>query len=340
MVFRSKAPLRLGLAGGGTDVSPYSDIYGGAVINATIAHYAFAEIELINEDIVILHSGDRNLSFQASINTQLPVDGTLDLLKGMYNRMLKDHGPFSSGFRLTTTVDAPLGSGLGTSSTLMVAIAGAFRQMLSLKMDDYTLAHFAYEVERIDLGFAGGRQDQYAAVFGGINYMEFLPGDKSIVTPVSIGASDLQKLETNLVLYYSSLNRESSSIINEQQENVRHNNQSAIDAMHALKEQSVLMAIALRSGHIDDVGKILDASFAYKKRMASHISNPFIENIYTEARKAGASGGKISGAGGGGFMIFYCPEGTRDSVCRALHNFGGYIKPFTFSSTGLISWQE
>ena len=340
MIFRSRAPLRIGLAGGGTDVSPYSDIYGGAVINAAIAHFACAEIEWLDEPLLILQSDDRNIKFQSSLNVQLPVNGELDLLRGMYNRILKDYGPFRRGFRLSTTVDAPLGSGLGTSSTLMVAIAGAFRQMLSLQMDNRQLAQLAYEVERIELGFAGGKQDQYAAVHGGLNYMEFLQDGQVLVKPLLIRHENLKKLEKNLVLYYSALDRNSATIINEQRQNVLDQNQSSIDAMHALKEQSKMMYEALMHGRIDDVGAILDFGFIHKKKMANHISNLVMDSIYAAALQAGATGGKVSGAGGGGFMIFYCPGNTRDKVCNALHNFGGYIKPFTFSSRGLTTWQE
>ena len=331
--------MRIGLAGGGTDVDPYCEIYGGAVINAAISHYAFADIELLDSDQIILVSADRHVSFQSDINTPLNIDGSLDLLKGMYNKILRDYGNFSSGFRLSTTADAPLGSGLGTSSTLMVAITGAFRQMLSLSMRNEEIADFAYEVERNDLAFAGGKQDQYAAAFGGLNYMEFLPGNKTTVLPLKISDQSLKKLEDNLVLYYSSLSRESSSIIEEQQQNVLGNNQSSIDAMHSLKQQSGMMYDALITSRIDDIGPILDFGFQHKKKMASNISNPLLDNMYKEAMKAGSTGGKISGAGGGGFMIFYCPDDTRNLVCQALHKFGGYEKPFTFSSHGLQTWE-
>jgi D-glycero-alpha-D-manno-heptose-7-phosphate kinase len=340
MIFRSRAPLRIGLAGGGTDVSPYSELYGGAVINTAISHFACADIETIDQKVFIIHSTDGNILLETPLNKTLPVDGTLDLVKGMYNRILKDYGPFDNGIRLSVTVDAPLGSGLGTSSTLMVALAGAFRQMLSFSMDNGQLAQFAYEVERIDLGFAGGKQDQYAAVFGGFNFMEFLPGDKTIVTPLQISSENIRQLENNLVLYYSSLNRDSSSIISEQQQNVVQQNLVSIEAMHALKTQSKMMLTALTAGQLDEVGKILDFGFRNKKNMARNISNPLLDSIYEAALSAGATGGKISGAGGGGFMIFYCPDGTRSTVCEALHNFDGYVKPFTFSLPGLTAWTE
>ena len=165
MIYRSKAPLRIGLAGGGTDVSPYSDLYGGAILNATLSLYANATIEPTAANKIILEAIDRNEIQEFDWTKELPVTGTLDLLKGVYNRIQKDYGIKEQGFRLSTYVDAPAGSGLGTSSTLVVAIIGAFAEMLRLPLGEYDMAHYAYEIERRDLNLAGGRQDQYAAPF-------------------------------------------------------------------------------------------------------------------------------------------------------------------------------
>ncbi|HRN56636.1 MAG TPA: dehydrogenase, partial [Agriterribacter sp.] len=177
MIYRSKAPLRIGLAGGGTDVSPYCDLYGGAILNATVSLYAYANIEPLEEDIIILEAADRKEILQYPCSKYLPVNGALCLLKGVYNRIREDYGAPATGFRLQTFVDAPAGSGLGTSSTLVVAITGAFAEMLKLPMGEYDIAHYAYRIERDDLNLAGGRQDQYAATFGGVNYMEFYEDD-------------------------------------------------------------------------------------------------------------------------------------------------------------------
>jgi len=339
MVFKSKAPLRIGLAGGGTDVSPYADLYGGSVINATISHYASAEITLWDSDVVELFSADRNETFRSNLNEEIPITGSLDLLKGMHNCMLKDFGPFSTGFRLSTAVDAPLGSGLGTSSTLMVALTGVFFEMLKISPDPFMVAQYAYDAERKYLLFPGGKQDQYAAAFGGINYMEFQEGNVD-VKPIVLSSENAVKLEHNLLLYYTGINRESSFIIREQMENVMQQNQPSISAMHALKHLSKRMKEALSRGDIDEIGPLLEMGFTHKRKMAAEISNPMIEEIYSAAMRAGASGGKISGAGGGGFMIFYCPDNSRQMVCDALHNFGGSMKPFTFSSQGMTAWTE
>ncbi|MFY7651500.1 MAG: dehydrogenase [Chitinophagaceae bacterium] len=339
MIYRSKAPLRIGLAGGGTDVSPYSDEFGGAILNATISLYAHASIEPLEKNTIELIAFDRNETETFSFQSFLPINGTLDLLKGVYNRIQTDYpGLIKTGFRLSTAVDAPAGSGLGTSSTLVVAIIGAFVEMLQLPLGDYDIAHYAYEIERNDLQLTGGRQDQYAATFGGVNFMEFYANDKVIVNPLRVRQEYLNELEHNLLLFFTATSRESAIIIQEQQKNVHNKKQSSIAAMHQMKEQAKMMKEALLKGQIHEIGHILDYGFLQKKQMANSISNPLIENIYHAAKFAGATGGKISGAGGGGFMTFYCPNNTRYAVMNALEAFGGQFKQYHFTQNGLTTW--
>ncbi len=338
MIHRSKAPLRIGLAGGGTDVSPYCDLYGGAILNATISLYAYATIEPLSDETIILEAVDRNEYLELPKLDTLPVDGKLDLAKGVYNRVVRDFGPVPSGFRLTTFVDAPAGSGLGTSSTLTVAILGVFVEWLRLPLGEYDIAHLAYEIEREDLGMAGGKQDQYAATFGGVNFMEFYKNDQVIVNPLRIRLQYLYELENNMLLYFTATSRLSSAIIEVQSENVKNKNQQSIEAMHQLKEQARMMKEALLKGNIHEFGHILDYGFRYKKQMASGISNSHLDEIYEAALKAGATGGKITGAGGGGFMMFYCPANTHYKVREALHTFGGDFRAFQFVKNGLVTW--
>lgn len=338
MIYRSKAPLRIGLAGGGTDVSPYSDLFGGIILNATISLFAHANIELLDTPEIIIEAVDRAEYLSFPLVDELPIDGKLDLAKGIYNRVVKNYGPVPSGFKLTTSVDAPAGSGLGTSSTLVVAILGAFVEWLKLTLGDYDIAHLAYDIEREDLKMAGGKQDQYAATFGGLNLMEFYKDDKVIVNPLRIKPEYLLELNNNLLLYYTSTSRESAKIIEKQAENVSQNKQSSIDAMHHLKEQAVMMKEAILRGNINQIGEILDFGFQHKKQMANGISNPLIDEIYETALQAGATGGKISGAGGGGFMTFYCPGNTRYKVIESLQHFGGVFHDYHFTETGLITW--
>lgn len=337
-IFRSKAPLRIGLAGGGTDVAPYCDLYGGAILNATISMYAYASIEPREDQIIRLVSADRHEQVTLSVNESLEINGQLDLHKGVYNRLVKQFGFKTQGFTLTTFVDAPAGSGLGTSSTLMVAILGAFTEMLSLPLGEYDIAKLAYEIERIDLNMAGGKQDQYAATFGGVNFMEFYDNDKVIVNPLRIRQRYLDELSHNLLLYYTETSRLSSTIIEAQAHNVRQKSEKPIEAMHKLKEQSIMMKEALLKGELDKIGDILDFGWNFKKQMASGITNPFIDQIYEGAKTAGATGGKISGAGGGGFMTFYCPGNTRFAVSEKLKSFGGATRRYEFTTTGLSTW--
>jgi D-glycero-alpha-D-manno-heptose-7-phosphate kinase len=345
MIYRSKAPLRIGLAGGGTDVSPYSDLYGGAILNATVSLYAHATIEPLAGNTIILQGldrGEEQVFDFGSGQPNLPIDGKLDLLKGVYNRICKEYGGTSStfpkGFRLSTFVDAPAGSGLGTSSTLVVAIIGAFVEMLRLPLGEYDVAHLAYDIERVDLQMAGGKQDQYAATFGGVNYMEFYGGDKVIVNPLRIKQQYLFELENNLLLYYTSTSRESARIIEKQSQNVVNKKEKSIEAMHQLKHQAQLMKEAILKGKVHEIGEILDFGFRQKQQMAEGISNSLIDGIYEAAKKAGATGGKISGAGGGGFMTFYCPGIAKYRVMEALATFGGYCKPYQFTDHGMTSW--
>ncbi|HPH32611.1 MAG TPA: dehydrogenase [Chitinophagaceae bacterium] len=338
MIYRSKAPLRIGLAGGGTDVSPYSDLYGGAILNATLSLYANATIEPLDEKKIILEAIDRQEQQVFDWSARLPINGQLDLLKGVYNRIQQDYGIKEQGFRLSTYVDAPAGSGLGTSSTLVVAILGAFAEMLKLPMGEYDMAHYAYEIERRDLNLAGGKQDQYAATFGGVNFMEFYGEDKVIVNPLRVKQQYLFELENNLLLYYTSTSRESAEIIKKQSKNVTDNKEKSIEAMHHLKDQARMMKEALLKGRLNEIGEILDYGFQQKRQMAEGISNPLMEDIYETAKKAGATGGKISGAGGGGFMIFYCPVNTKYKVLDSLANFGGRHRNYQFTEHGLKTW--
>jgi len=338
--YRSKAPFRLGIAGGGTDVSPYSDLYGGAVLNVTVSLFAHATIRpLDNGKIRFVHIND-SLVEEYEAATEIPAQGALMLQKGIYNSIVRR---FNNGrplsFELTTSIDVPSGSGLGTSSTLVVTIIGAFCEWLKLPLGKYDIAHYAYEIERTDLKMAGGKQDQYAATFGGVNFMEFMEDDKVIVNPLRIGNTLMQEWALNTVLFYTELRRESSHIIEEQALNVKNSKQESLEAMHRVKEEAFRMKNCLLREELNALGQALNTSWLNKKLMARNISNPQIDSIYETAIANGALGGKISGAGGGGFMFFYCPENSRYSVIRALEELKiGKNFIFDFYKKGLTTW--
>ena len=338
MIIRSRAPLRLGLAGGGTDVSPYSDLFGGAVLNATVSLYAYASIEPRNDNRIIINSIDKGLIYEGDSVKSLKINGDLDLIKGVYNRIIRDYKLKPLSFSLTSYVDAPAGSGLGTSSTLVTAVLGVFSEWLKLPLGEYDMARLSYEIERTDLGMAGGKQDQYAATFGGINFMEFYDKGKVIVNPLRIKDQVLNELSNNIILYNTKTSRISSEIILEQQKNVKAGTVHSVEAMHKLKELAISMKEAILKGKLDTIGDLLDLSWEYKKQMADGITNPQINKIYTAAINAGATGGKISGAGGGGFMFFYCPGISRYNVIKALEQFGGHPMKYEFTKHGLETW--
>jgi len=326
------------MAGGGTDVSPYSEIYGGAILNATIDLYAYASLEPLNNGKIefCIDGTDKCLITESKKEIEL-AEG-YELFIGVYNRIVKQFNLNPLSFRLTSFIEAPQGSGLGTSSTIVVSLIGAFVEWLKLPLGKYDIAHLAYEIERVDLKMAGGKQDQYAATFGGINFIEFLANDKVIVNPLQLKPEVIYELEFNLLLYFTQTQRLSANIINEQVKNVKEKNVKSVEAMHNLKEQAHQMKDALLRGELNKIGEILHFGWQNKKQMAHSITNELIDSIYNKAIANGATGGKISGAGGGGFMFFYCPAVTKIKVARAIEQLGGRVQPFKFTQQGLVTW--
>lgn len=338
MIIRSKAPLRLGLAGGGTDVSPYSDQYGGAVLNATIDLHAYTTIIPRDDGKITINLVNKSTILQFDAAERLPTANEAIIPAGVYNRVMDITGSKPLSFDMSVYVDAPPGSGLGTSSTLLVSVLGAFVEWLGLPYGEYDTARIAWEIERIDLGMAGGKQDQYAATFGGFNYMEFGSDNSVIVNPLRIKQIYMNEIAHNLLLYYTGTSRLSSKIIESQMASVRKNANQQVEAMHRLKEQAGQMKEAILKGEFWRIGEILAYGWLHKKDMAAGISNRKIDELYMAALDAGATGGKISGAGGGGYMVFYCPGTTKYSVADALKGFPGTIEPFEFTDKGLTTW--
>lgn len=340
MIIRSKAPLRLGLAGGGSDVSPYSDLYGGLILNATINLYAYCTIEETNDGYITINAYDSDCHQKLPVTQYLSLDDHQAVLfKGVYNRIVRDFGLDTQGFEVTTYNDAPAGSGLGTSSTMVVSILKAFVEWQNLPLGDYEIARLAYEIERIDLGLSGGKQDQYAAAFGGFNFMEFLKNDMVIVNPLKVKRWIADELESNLVLYFTGKSRSSASIIEEQKKNTTSGNQKSIDAMHRIKQSAVDMKLALLKGDMEELARIVGRGWEDKKKMANAISNPVIEEAFEVAIKAGAKTGKVSGAGGGGFIMFFVNPARKKAVIDALSKLNGFTMPFNFTEGGAHGWK-
>jgi len=344
------APLRLGLAGGGTDVSPYCDVYGGYVLNATIDKYAYATLETLDSGNVEFFATCQDQKWEGAAKPKLTFDGNLDLYKGVYNRIVKE---FNQGkeisLRLSTFSDAPPGSGLGSSSTLVVAIVQCFIELLNLPLGEYEVAQLAYDIERVDLNLAGGKQDQYAATFGGINFMEFGSDNSVLVNPLRIKPWILSEIESSLVLYFTGVSRSSADIIEEQissvgafngnKTNLPEANGNSLESMHVVKQQTLMMKEFLLKGDFEGFAKSMNYGWNAKKGTSKSISNNRIDEIYEGALAAGALSGKVSGAGGGGFMMFLVDPPKRAAVERELKTFGGDIMNCHFTSIGVHSWQ-
>ena len=336
---RARVPLRLGLAGGGTDLSPYCDDFGGAVLNLTIDRYAYAIIEPSPDGCVHFVAPDLNLTETFPRNIDEIRSSHLPLHAGVMIRMLKEHGAGAvPAIRVTSFVDAPPGSGLGSSSALVVALVEAFRALLAAPLGPYDVAHLAFEIERIDLGLAGGRQDQYAATFGGVNFIEFHSNDRVIVNPLRVPPGVLNELEISLITCFSGVTRRSDEIIAEQQRRMVVGADPAIEGLHQLKRDAIEMKQALLRGEIRHMAKVLNNSWEAKKRTAGGISNDRIERLYRCAFAEGAIGGKISGAGGGGFMMFIVPPERRIAVITGLNELGGTAGGVHLTSSGAESW--
>jgi D-glycero-alpha-D-manno-heptose-7-phosphate kinase len=335
-IIRARAPLRISFAGGGTDVPPFVDERGGLVLNATINRYAYATIVPRDNGEVLLRSLDYGDQVAYHVDQEPPAsDYQMGLARGVIRRLGVDRQRL--GFELFTHADCPPGSGLGASSTMVVALIGAFERWLRLGLTRYEIAELALEIERKDLGIQGGRQDQYCAAFGGFNYMEF-NSDESLINPLRIPPEWVSELEYSIVLAYTGTSRASSDIIADQSKNFAEGRADSIEAMEATREAASEMKRLLLKGEFREFGKALHEAWAVKKRMSGQISNTRIDAIYGAAREAGALGGKISGAGGGGFMFFFTEFDKRHRVIEALGGVGAEVVHFGFTDVGLQTW--
>lgn len=336
---RARAPLRLGLAGGGTDLSPYCDQYGGAVLNITIDRFAFASILPRDDGRIVFEADDADLREEFDADQSM-ADARLILHRGVYERMVRD---FNGGQRIPmtirTTVDAPPGSGLGSSSALVVALVHAMRVAFAAPLGDYDVAHLAFEIERIDLGLSGGRQDHYAAAFGGINYLEFLPSDRVIVNPLRVPDAICNELESSIIVCFTGKSRSSAAIIDLQTDGLKAQDSTTIEAMHQLKSDATEMKRRLLVGDIEGMGEILSSSWKAKQRTANGISTERINELFDLAMANGAIAGKVSGAGGGGFMFFLVHPESRFRLLKVLNGAGAVSSPVKFTTRGCESWR-
>ncbi len=334
-VIRARAPLRISFGGGGTDVAPYVLERGGRVMNATINRYAYVTIKPRADRRVVLRSLDYEESTEYTLDDIPETEsGSLVLAHGVVKRCA---GLLKQGLELYTHVDCPPGSGLGSSSTLVVALIGAVLRFARELRSPHEIAQLAFDVERVDLAISGGKQDQFAAAYGGFNFLEFDGGDTRVL-PVQLTDQGIAELEYSLVLAYTGTSRASSQIIKDQMRNFEEQEADAVSAMDETRAIAFRMREALESGAFEEFGSLLNEAWSAKKRMSHRISSPEIDSMYDAARAAGAMGGKISGAGGGGFAFFFCGFDHREAVEMALREHGAAVVDFGFCTRGLQTW--
>ena len=331
------------MAGGGTDVSPYCDQFGGAILNATIDSYAYTTLEPLKNGRVEFVSADTKMSAEYDSVARIENDGKLDLLKAIHNYVVREfHGGMPLSVRISTRVDVPPGSGLGSSSTLVVAVLAAYAEWLHLPLGEYELARTAFVIERHEAGLDGGKQDQYAAAFGGFNFMEFNGADRVLVNPLRVKEWVCSELEASLLLYYTGRPRSSAAIIEEQTRNVTDGNERALTAMHQIKKEAFRMKECLLLGDFKALHEVLRGSWESKRQMASRITNDHIDNLYKSALEAGAHCAKISGAGGGGFLMVLTDPIHKDKVATALQEANpseGIVYRCHFTGVGAQAWR-
>ncbi len=341
-MLRSKAPLRISFAGGGTDVSPYPEQKGGAVLNCTIDKFAYATLESIPDGAgrVELES----LDYDVKVIYEKPSDfleptGELDLVKAALRVLRRPENGEAThdSLKLFLHSDAPPGTGLGSSSTMVVALVGAFHQYLRRPWTAYDIAELAYEIERREFGMKGGKQDMYAAAFGGFNFIEF-GGSRTVVNPLKIRAEVLNELAYRLLLCYTGTSHYSNDIIERQQQNYAEGRGDTVSALDATKQLAFDMKNELLRGNLDEMGRLLDAGWQMKKKFTEGITNPKIDAFYQRARDAGALGGKLVGAGGGGYLLLFCDAERRARVAKTVQDAGGRVEDFALEPEGLQTW--
>ncbi|MHA1820031.1 MAG: GHMP family kinase ATP-binding protein [Promethearchaeota archaeon] len=338
VLIRSKAPCRLEFSGGGTDVSPYSDQYGGLILNASINQYAYCTLTPRDDDEIRIKSLDYGIIAKFKDDKDLEFDGNLDLVKAVVRVMRKYDKYIKKGMNIILHSDVPAGSGLGSSSTVCVALIGAIAEYYRIPLTGYEIADLAYHIEREELGIKGGLQDQYAAVFGGFNLMEFGKNLEVKVNPLKIKQRILNELYYHLVLIYTGKARFGDKILDKQIKIVEKQDEEVLGHYKELKKMALRMKDALIKEKVDNFGELLEEAWMNKKKVAPTISNERIEEIYKTAKENGAIGGRIMGAGGGGHMLFWVDIENRTQMISALEKIGCKYVPFMFDDNGLQVW--
>jgi D-glycero-alpha-D-manno-heptose-7-phosphate kinase len=311
--------------------------HGGAVLVSTINRYVLASLRPREDGEIHIRSLDFGVAVKYRIHEEPIYDGILDVAKAAVHRLFAHSN--SKGMDLFLQSDAPAGSGLGSSATLTAAILGALARAFGVHMDNYELAELAYAVERLDLRISGGKQDQYAAVFGGFNLIEFSK-DGIVVNPLRIPSNILNDLECHLLLCYTGKTRLSGGLIDRQEQYYREGRAQTLEGLHALRQLAYDMKNALLKGRLGDFAEALDYAWVSKLKVDPEITDSHINEMRDEALKAGAISGKLLGAGGGGYLLLFCEVDKKRAVRERLELLGGQFADFSFVNEGLQVWES
>lgn len=338
-ILRARAPLRISFAGGGTDVPPFPAREGGAVMSSTINSYAYATLRPRSDGVITVRSLDFGDVVGFGVDEPVVYDGRLDLPKAAISRVRQIPGALPvEGFDLFLHTNAPPGSGLGSSSAVVVNTLALVAAHCGVDFTPHEVADLACRLERDDLGIPGGYQDQYAAAFGGFNFIEFL-GDRVVVYPLRVSAGTVHELEHNMLLAFTGNRRTSDHIIQDQVSRYESNHPDALAGLRAQKQLAHAMKEALLLGDVRELGTLLHQAWEEKKRMSTRIATPLIDEAVAVALRNGALGAKVTGAGGGGHMVFICEFDRKHVVADELIKLGMSVSEFTFSREGVTTWR-
>jgi D-glycero-alpha-D-manno-heptose-7-phosphate kinase len=317
-VLIARTPVRISFGGGGTDLAAYYARFGGMVVSASINKYIYGIVTKNFDTTFQVISAD----YRTVLN--VPTDGrpyTNNNLELRLSQAIYEHFDFRMPINVFIASEVPPGTGLGSSSTTSVTLCNIFSTLTGQMMSKQQLAEAAYEIETRRLEAPIGKQDQYAAAFGGLNCFEFT-NEGVRVTPLKMSGSTVRTLEKRIMLFYTGATRQAREILSEQREKSEQRSGRTIEALHQIKALGWQIKEAIEQGNLDDFGSMLHESWQHKKQLASGVTNSFIDQSYDAALQAGAIGGKITGAGGGGFLMLYCHEDHQDNVRVALETLG------------------
>ena len=325
----ARALVRISFAGGGTDLPSYSRRFGGAVVSATLDKYVYVVLTVHPKPEIQILSSDYRTFHRQGAGEVLFWEGDLNLPKAI----LHEFG-VERGVTMFLASEVPPGTGLGSSSTVTVATIKAVSAACGRRMLAQEVAEMATRIEIEKLGMPIGYQDQFAAAFGGLNQIGFLPEGRTVVEPIRTPPGTLERLSRNLLLFFTGQSRDSTAILARQRKSTETDDPRVLEALHAVKDMVPLMRACLEAGDLDRFGRLLHEGWENKKRFASGVSNPEVDRLYELALNTGAVGGKLAGAGGGGFMMLYCADGAQEAVTTALEAEGLRRMGFVFESGG------